>query len=48
MIRKVGKKFVLFSKNGTRKLGTFGTHKDALARENQINRVKHNKLRGKR
>jgi|TARA_R100000081_G_C4755049_1_gene136608 hypothetical protein len=40
MIKKVGNKFVLFSKDGSRKLGTFATRKEAAEREAKISVMK--------
>ena len=36
MIRKRGSKWLLFAKNGSKKLGEFKTKKDAVKRERQI------------
>lgn len=36
MIRKIGNKFVLFSKDGKKRLGTFNTRADAEKREREI------------
>ena len=36
MIKKEGSKWVLYSKDGKKKLGTFKTKKDALKREKEI------------
>lgn len=41
VIRKVGKKYVLKSKDGDRKLGEFKSKKAAEKRERQINYFKH-------
>lgn len=43
MIRKEGTKYVLYSKDGSRKLGTFPSRKKAEERDSQINRIKHAK-----
>jgi hypothetical protein len=40
MIRKEGRQFVLFSKDGNRRLGTFKTRAEAEARERKILAVK--------
>lgn len=40
MIRKQGNKFVLLSKDGKKKLGTFDTKAAAEKREKQIQRFK--------
>ena len=40
MIRKVKSKYVLYSKSGGRKLGTFQTKSAAMKRERQIQRYK--------
>ena len=40
MIRKVGKKFVLFSKDGSKRLGTYPTRAGANRRERQVNYMK--------
>lgn len=44
VIRKVGNKWVLFTRDGKKKLGEFDTREDALKRERQIQFFKH--LRG--
>lgn len=41
MIKNIKGKFVLFSKDGTKKLGTFDTKEEAQAREEEINKIKH-------
>lgn len=41
MIQEVGGKFVLFSQDGTKRLGTFDTKEEAEEREAQINRIQH-------
>ena len=43
MIRKQGKQYVLMSKDGSRKLGTFPSRKQAEEREKQITRIKYAK-----
>ena len=43
MIKKSGSKYVLYSKDGSKKLGTFDSKKDAIKREQQINYFKHKK-----
>jgi hypothetical protein len=43
MIRKQGKQYVLMSKDGSRKLGTFPSRKKALEREDEIRRIKYAK-----
>lgn len=40
MIRKVGNKWILYSKNGKKKLGEFNTRQGAEKRERQINMFK--------
>ena len=40
MIRKEGREFVLFSKDGSRRLGTFKTRAEAEAREKKILAIK--------
>ena len=40
MIRKEGQKYVLYSKAGDRKLGTYNTKEQAQAREKQVKRFK--------
>lgn len=41
MIKNIKGKFVLFSKDGTKKLGTFDTKEEAQARGDEINKIKH-------
>jgi hypothetical protein len=43
MIRKEGQKYILYSKDGSRKLGTFPSKKKAEERELQITRIKYAK-----
>lgn len=43
MIKKEGSQYILYTKNGKKKLGTFKTKKEALAREKQINYFKSKK-----
>lgn len=47
MIRKVGNKYVLYSRKKTkgkrRRLGTYGSRKAALKRERQVEYWKHHK-----
>lgn len=43
MIRKLGSKYILKSKSGEKKLGSFPTKKAAEKREHQINYFKHKK-----
>jgi hypothetical protein len=43
MIRKQGNQYVLMSKDGSRKLGTFPSRKKAEEREKQITRIKYAK-----
>lgn len=43
MIRKVGDKYVLYSKDGKKKLGTYGSREAAKKREKQIQYFKHQK-----
>jgi hypothetical protein len=45
MIRKVGNKYVLYSHDGSKVLGTFASRAEALKREQQIN---YFKSRGKK
>lgn len=45
MIRKQKSKYVLYSKDGSRKLGSFKTKKAAEKREREIQRIKHLKKR---
>jgi len=40
MIRKVGKKFVLYSKDGSKRLGSYKTRAGANKRERQVNFMK--------
>ena len=40
MIRKEGREFVLFSKDGSRRLGSFKTRAEAEAREKKILAIK--------
>lgn len=46
MIKKEGSKYILYSHDGNKKLGTFTSKKAAQEREKQINYFKH-KLGGK-
>ena len=41
MLKKEGSKWVLYTKDGSKKLGTFNTKAEALKRERQINYFKH-------
>ncbi|MCX6815431.1 MAG: hypothetical protein NT120_01085 [Candidatus Aenigmarchaeota archaeon] len=41
VIKKVGKKYVLFSHDGKKKLGIFSSYEKALKRERQIQFFKH-------
>ena len=41
MIRKIGVWYVLFSRDGKRKLGRFKTKAAAQKREREIQRIKH-------
>ena len=41
MIKKEGSKWVLYTKDGSKKLGEFKTKAEALKRERQINYFKH-------
>ena len=41
MIKKEGSKYVLYSKDGKKKLGTFKTKEEAEKRERVINYFKH-------
>ncbi len=43
MIKKVGKKFVLMSKDGKKRLGEFSSRKAAQKRERQIQFFKNKK-----
>lgn len=43
MIRKEGSRFVLYSKDGSKKLGDFATEEEAKKREAEIERIKHAK-----
>ena len=43
MIKKEGEKYVLYSKDGKKKLGEFGSKKAAQDREKEINAIKHAK-----
>jgi hypothetical protein len=43
MIRKEGNKYVLLTKDGSRKLGTFPSRKQAQEREREITRIKYAK-----
>jgi len=43
MIKKIKGKFELYSKDGTKRLGSFATKEDAQAREDEINKIKHAK-----
>lgn len=43
MIRKEGNKYILYSKDGSKKLGTFDTKEGAEARERAILYFKHKK-----
>jgi len=45
VIEKEGSKWVLYSKDRSKTLGTFRTKKDAMKRERQINYFKHLKGR---
>ena len=45
MIRKVGSKYVLYSHDGNKVLGTFASKAEAVKREQQIN---YFKARGKK
>lgn len=45
MIKKVGHWYVLFSKDGTKRLGTYKTKEEAEKRERQVQYFKH--LKGK-
>lgn len=41
MIKKEGSKYVLYNKDGTKKLGTLPTKWEATKREKEINAIKH-------
>jgi hypothetical protein len=43
MIRKEGTQYILYSKDGSRKLGTFPSRKQAEERDKQITRIKYAK-----
>lgn len=43
MIKKIKGKFELYSKDGTKHLGSFTTKEEAQAREDEINKIKHAK-----
>jgi len=43
MIKKIKGKFELYSKDGTKHLGSFDTKEEAQAREDEINKIKHAK-----
>ena len=43
MIRKSGNTYVLYSKDGSKKLGTFASRAAAMKREQEINYFKHTK-----
>lgn len=43
MIKKEGTKYILYSKDGKKKLGTFRTKKEAKERERQIKYFKNKK-----
>jgi hypothetical protein len=43
MIRKEGQKYILYSKDGSKRLGTFPSKKKAEERELQITRIKYAK-----
>ena len=43
MIRKEGNKYCLYSKDGSKKLGTFDSKEKAIKREKQIKYFKHRK-----
>lgn len=43
MIKKEGNKYILYSKDGSKKLGSFDSQKEAEEREAEINRIKHAK-----
>lgn len=47
MIKKEGKKYVLLSKDGKRKLGTFNTKQEAMKREMQLNSQRFSQKRKK-
>tara|TARA_R100001530_G_scaffold71211_2_gene50417 strand:+ start:1877 stop:2023 length:147 start_codon:yes stop_codon:yes gene_type:complete len=48
MIRKQGNKYILYSKTGNRRLGTFRTRAAATRRERQVKRVTSKAKYGKR
>jgi hypothetical protein len=43
MIRKEGQKYILYSKDGSKRLGTFPSKKKAVEREDEIRRIKYAK-----
>ena len=43
MIRKSGKKYILYSKDGSRKLGTYSSRAGAEKRERQVKRFSKKK-----
>lgn len=43
MIKKQSNKWILYSKDGSKKLGEFKTKKEAVEREKQINYFKNKK-----
>jgi hypothetical protein len=45
MIKKVGKKWVLYTKDGKRRLGTHSTRAKAAAQERAVKASKHSKKR---
>ncbi len=46
MIKKEGNKYILYSKDGSKKLGVYHTKEEALKRERQIRFFKHKKFQG--
>jgi hypothetical protein len=45
MIRKQGKQYILMSKDGSRRLGSFPSKKKAEEREDEIRRIKYAKAK---
>lgn len=48
MIRKEGTKYVLYSQDGSKKLGTFSSEAEAKRREKQVNYFKYLSAHGKK
>ena len=45
MIRKQGRQYILYSRDGSRRLGAFPSKKKALEREDEIRRIKYAKAK---